>query len=62
MQAWIVKHVRLSLYLHSKLEARTRVDRLPQIYWHREAAINGVEHMEVPDDWRVVEVEITEKE
>jgi hypothetical protein len=61
MQAWIVKHVREQLYFCPDEATRTKIDRRPMVFWSAEGADISVRRMQVPADWKVVEVEITEK-
>lgn len=62
MQAWIVKHKReVGKFLHAMDSGGTHAFLFPFVYPHQEAAAATVNEAKRPDDWRVVEVEITEK-
>ncbi len=61
MQAWIVKHVRLLDLFVNDGERCKRAYYVPRIFWTVECADEAREDMQVPEDWKVVEVEITEK-
>jgi hypothetical protein len=57
MQAWIVKHNKLLLWSGEDGIATTCV----YLFHSWAAAFAARVRMQVPDDWKVVEVEITEK-
>lgn len=58
MQAWIVKHIRERLWANGDSATDQWV---PPLFHCRDGAEWVKDRMQVPSDWQVVEVEITEK-
>ena len=62
MQAWIVKHVRVDYMYANGGSDGFGAFSVPSVFWTERGADDAKAYMQVPEDWKVVEVEITEKE
>lgn len=61
MQAWIVKHVRVDDKYANGGDEGLGAHIVPRVFWTEKGADDAKAYMQVPEDWKVVEVEITEK-